>query len=246
MAERTLTYFVSDVHLGLRTADPVEREARFVEWLKNLPRERMRSLYLLGDIWDFWYEYRDVIPREGARVVAQLISLMDEGVEVVFCPGNHDIWTYSFFASIGIRKIAQPYRFELSGKSFCVGHGDALGGADWKYRLMLKLFHNRFVQRCFSLLHPTLAFRFGTDWSDSSRRSRGGYRFRGEQEALYKFVSEYNCGPSGPVDYFIFGHYHDSADIPVKPSGRLVVLKDWIEGGTPHAVFDGDTLETVR
>ena len=93
MAERNLIYFVADVHLGLRMQDPAEREARFIDFLKGLPAESMRALYLLGDIWDFWYEYRDVVPRSSARVVAQFIRLMDAGVEVWFCPGNHDIWT---------------------------------------------------------------------------------------------------------------------------------------------------------
>ena len=95
MAERQTIYFVADVHLGLETADPREREERFISFLKGIPVETTRALYLLGDIWDFWYEYRDVVPRSGARVVAALIALMDAGVEVWFCPGNHDIWTYS-------------------------------------------------------------------------------------------------------------------------------------------------------
>ena len=129
MAERKLVYFVSDVHLGLRTVDPAEREARFIAFLKGLPAQEMRALYLLGDIWDFWYEYRDVIPREGARVVAALIGLMDAGVEVWFCPGNHDIWTYSYFEQLGMHRFEQPYYVTLDGKDFCLGHGDLLGGA---------------------------------------------------------------------------------------------------------------------
>ena len=100
MAERTKVYFTSDVHLGLGTADPAEREERFVRWLKSIQADA-KALYLLGDIWDFWYEYRDVVPKEGARVLAQLINLMDNGVEVWFMPGNHDIWCYSFFESLG-------------------------------------------------------------------------------------------------------------------------------------------------
>ena len=94
---RRLVYFVSDVHLGLRTADPVERERRFLSFLDGIPAEETRALYLLGDIWDFWYEYRDVVPREGARVVAKFIALMDEGVQVCFFPSNHDMCCFSFF-----------------------------------------------------------------------------------------------------------------------------------------------------
>ena len=162
MAERKLVYFVSDVHLGLRTVDPAEREARFIAFLKGLPAQEMRALYLLGDIWDFWYEYRDVIPREGARVVAALIGLMDAGVEVWFCPGNHDIWTYSYFEQLGMHRFEQPYYVTLDGKDFCLGHGDLLGGAKRGYKLMIKVFHNRAAQWLFSLLHPWMAYRGGT------------------------------------------------------------------------------------
>lgn len=143
MAERNLTYFVSDVHLGLTVKDPAERESRFIAFLKSIPRDSAKSLFLLGDIWDFWYEYRDVVPREGSRVVAQLIDLMDAGVEVYFCEGNHDIWTYSFFEELGIKKFSQPFVCEIGGKTFCLGHGDALGGSKKGYGLMLKLFHCR-------------------------------------------------------------------------------------------------------
>ena len=101
MGKRNNTYFVADVHLGLRTADPKEREERFIDFLKSIEQDA-KALYLLGDIWDFWYEYRDVVPKTGARVIAQLIRLMDLGVEVFFFEGNHDIWTFSYFESLGM------------------------------------------------------------------------------------------------------------------------------------------------
>ena len=105
MAERNLIYFVADVHLGLRLRDPAEREARFIDFLKGLPVESMRALYLLGDIWDFWYEYRDVVPKGYVRIFGTLADLMDAGVKVYFCPGNHDIWAYRYFEELGMVKI---------------------------------------------------------------------------------------------------------------------------------------------
>ena len=143
MAERKLIYFVADVHLGLKLKDPEEREKRFIAFLKGLPAESMRALYLLGDIWDFWYEYRDVVPRFGARVVAEYIRLMDAGVEVWFCPGNHDIWTYSYFEELGMKRFDQPYYVTIDGKDFCLGHGDLLGGAPRGYAFMLNVFRCR-------------------------------------------------------------------------------------------------------
>ena len=241
MAERQTIYFVSDVHLGLSTADPREREERFLAFLKGIPAESTKALYLLGDIWDFWYEYRDVVPRIGSRVVAALIRLMDEGVEVWFCPGNHDIWTYSYFESLGMHRFDQPFHVRLGEKDFCLGHGDLLGGAHWSYALMLKIFRCRFLQRLFSTLHPWLAFRFGLGWSHSNRRKHTPYHFRGAEEPLYRFaVAE---SERRHVDYFVFGHFHDAVDLTLPTGARLIVLKDWMEGGTPCGVFTGSSFE---
>ncbi len=229
---RSLVYFVADVHLGLQSADPAERERRFLDFLRGLPRERMQALYLLGDIWDFWYEYRDVVPREGARVVAELISLKDSGVEVFFIPGNHDIWTYSFFESLGIHRLEQPVSVCLGGKKFCLGHGDRLGGSSFGYGLMLKVFHSRVAQALFSTLHPWIAYRLALGWSRSNRGKHEPYVFKGEAEPLYRFAS------ARDADFCIFGHFHCSVDMSLPAGGRLIVLKDWIDGGTPYAVFD--------
>ena len=241
MAERDTIYFVSDVHLGLNVANPAEREERFVAFLKGIPAGTTRALYLLGDIWDFWYEYRDVVPRIGTRVIAALIRLMDEGVEVWFCPGNHDIWTYSYFESLGMRRIDQPYYTTLGGKVFCLGHGDLLGGAPRMYTLMLNVFRNRLAQRLFSSLHPWLAFRFGLGWSNSSRRQHTPYHFRGADEPLYRFAEE--ASRERHVDFFVFGHFHDAVDLVLPTGARLIVLKDWMEGGMPCGVLKGSSFE---
>ena len=236
--ERSKTYFVADVHLGLKAGDPSEREERFVKWLRSIRTPETRAVWLLGDIWDFWYEYRDVIPREAARVTAQILNLVDDGIEVYYIPGNHDIWLYSFWQDMGVKVLPQPQEVELGGRRFLLGHGDGLGGAKWGYRLMLRIFHSRFCQLLFTQLHPWLAYRFGTDWSNSNRRKHGGYRFRGADEPLYKF-----CMEQEKTDYSIFGHFHDAVDMPLPNGGRLIVLKDWIAGGEHYACFDGVNLE---
>ena len=236
--ERTKIYFVADIHLGLDACDPAAREERFVQWLRSLRNPETKSVWLLGDIWDFWYEYRDVIPREGVRVLSELIQMVSEGIEVVFMPGNHDIWCYSLFEKLGIRKVEQTQVLEVDGKTFLLGHGDGLGGAKWGYRLMLKIFHSRTCQVLFNQLHPWLAYRFGTDWSNSNRRKYGGSKFKGEAEPLYKFCLDKKA------DYCIFGHFHDAVDMTLPSGGRLIVLKDWIGDTAPHyAVWDGKSLE---
>ena len=229
---RNLTYFASDVHLGLQVNDPADRESRFVSFLRGIPAAETEALYLLGDIWDFWYEYRDVVPKGYVRVFGALADLMDAGVKVYFCPGNHDIWAYRYFEELGMVKITQPFVTEIGGRIFCLGHGDGLGPVDRGYKALQAIFHNRFLQVCFSALHPWFAFRLGNGWSRKNRLAKNiGYTFKGEEEPLYKFCASFNEeraaeGPA-PVDIFLFGHYHCAVDMPVGPA-RLLLLRDWV------------------
>ena len=240
MPERSLSYFVADTHLGLDVNDKEGREDRFVRFLQSIPAPKTQSLYLMGDIWDFWYEYRDVVPKGYVRVFSALVSLMDQGVEVYFFQGNHDIWSYSYFESLGMKKLIQPEVRTIGSKVFCLGHGDGLGPGMKGYKFMRWCFHNRFLQTCFSALHPWFAFRLGQGWSKSSRLAKNvEYVFKGKDEPLYVFVDELQRSrPEGAkVDYFIFGHYHTSVDMPVDSGGRLLLLKDWMES-SPYMVFD--------
>ena len=230
------TFFVSDVHLGLQVGDPAGRERRFADFLQGLP-EDTDALYLLGDIWDFWYEYRDVVPKGYIRVFAALQSLMDRGVKVYFFQGNHDVWTYSYFEELGMKRLVQPYVVEMGGKKFCLGHGDGLGSVPAGYRFLRGLFHNRVAQFLFSMLHPWIAFRFGNGWSRNNRLAHDHeYEFRGKDEPLYKFAEEFSA--RNDVDYFIFGHYHSSVDMTLPSGARLLVLKDWMRS-SPYLCFDG-------
>ena len=233
------TYFVSDVHLGLQVADPAARERRFADFLRSLP-EDTEAVYMLGDIWDFWYEYRDVVPKGYIRVFAALQELMDRGVKVYFFPGNHDIWTYSYFEEMGMKRLEQPYLVEIAGKRFCLGHGDGLGPVPFGYRVIRFIFHCRPLQVLFSMLHPWIAYRFGNTWSRHSRLSHAEkYVFKGEQEPLYKFVEEFS--KSHKVDYYIFGHYHAEVNMALPDGARLMILKDWMESSSALC-FDGASV----
>ena len=246
---RNLTYFVSDVHLGLQVSDPADREARFVSFLKGIPAAETEALYLLGDIWDFWYEYRDVVPKGYVRVFGALADLMDSGVKVFFFSGNHDIWTYRYFEELGMTRLEQPFVTEIGGRTFCLGHGDGLGPVDRGYKILQGIFHNRFLQVCFSALHPWFAFRLGNGWSRKSRLGKSiGYSFKGENEPLYEFCVSFNGDRATrnlpPVDIFLFGHYHCAVDLPVGPS-RLLLLQDWISLSN-WILFDAGTGEITR
>lgn len=237
------TFFVSDVHLGLPVAAPERRERDFTAFLRSLPDDT-ETLYLLGDIWDFWYEYRDVVPRGYVRVLGALADLVDRGVRVCFFQGNHDVWTYSYFRDeIGMVPLEQPYLADICGKRFCLGHGDGLGPGDTGYKILRRIFHNGLAQTLFSMLHPWVAYRLGSSWSKNNRLARGGrYEFSGESEPLYRFAQEF--GPrNGGVDYYVFGHYHCEARCRVASGGELFILGDWIHGRN-YLEFDGSGMKS--
>lgn len=221
-------YFAADVHLGLQVGDPAAREKAFVDFLRSISSDA-GSLYLLGDIWDFWYEYRDVVPKGYVQVFAAIEDLISSGVKVYFFPGNHDVWAYSYFEELGMIKLRQPALVEIGGKSLCIGHGDGLGPVPLGYRILRGIFHNKVLQALFSMVHPTIAFRLGYGWSRHNRLARGEkaqYVFKGESEPLYKFAVQYAA--SHKVDYFVFGHYHVDVNVEIPGGSRLIILKDWI------------------
>ncbi len=238
------------MHLGLQVGDPADRERRFAGFLRSLPEET-DALYLLGDIWDFWYEYRDVVPKGYVRVFSALVDLIDRGVKVYFFQGNHDVWSYSYFEELGMKRLVQPYVAEIGGRRFCLGHGDGLGPVPAGYRFLRGVFHNKVLQFMFSLLHPWIAFRFGNGWSRSNRLAHDvEYEFRGSDEPLYKFAASFDASSaascavsssvsSGQVDYFVFGHYHADVHLTLPSGAQLFVLKDWISS-SPYLCFDGD------
>lgn len=240
MAERKYTFFASDVHLGLNVADPRDREARFVHFLRSVPATETEALYLLGDIWDFWYEYRDVVPKGYIRVFSALMDLMDAGVNVYFFQGNHDVWTYRYFEELGMKRLVQPAVVEIQGKVFCLGHGDGLGPVPGGYRFLRSVFHSKVLQTLFSMLHPWIAFRLGTGWSRNNRLARHEeYEFKGESEPLYRFAEDFSSRRH--VDYFVFGHYHVDVRMKLPSGAELIVMKDWIDK-SPYLYFDGISM----
>lgn len=251
--ERTKTYFVADVHLGLQMGDPADRERRFAAFLRGINTPDTAALYMLGDIWDFWYEWKYTVPKGYVKVFAALTELVESGVQVYFFPGNHDIWAYSYFEEMGIKKLSQPHFAEIGGKEFCLGHGDGLGGMTADYAIIHALFHNRFCQWLFStFIHPTVAMGFGNAWSKKNRCSHAPvYQWKGEDEPLTKYCRAL-ISQGRPVDYFVFGHFHAAVDevlggadsSQAGGASRLIVVDSWI-GGDHYAVFDGNELKTV-
>lgn len=244
---RNLHYFVSDVHLGLNYKDPVARERKFASFLNSLP-ENTKALYLLGDIFDFWYEYKNVIPRNFTRTLGALAALADKGVEVYFFNGNHDIWTYGYFEKeLGIKILRQPHVVEIEGKRFCLGHGDGLGEGDFGYRLLNWGFKNRFLQWLFSGVHPRWAFGLAHLWSRHNRlmHEDNPWEWKGEQERIVKFANSFNAAREDKVDYFIFGHFHHKTRMKLHSGGELLLLGEWIHD-YDYLLFDGETCQSLN
>lgn len=235
-----LTYFASDTHLGAQSGDPVQRERHFLKFLRGIDPEETSALYLLGDIFDFWYEYRYVVPKGYTRVLGALTELVDAGVKVYFFEGNHDIWTFSYLQELGLVKLRQPYVTDIGNKRFCLGHGDGLGPGNLWYKFVKGVFSQHWAQVLFSTLHPWIAFKWATGWSSRSRNEKPiAYHFKGESEPLYKFCKDFQS--HSPVNFFIFGHYHSRVDMPVG-TARLLMLGDWMTAPN-WMVFDSSTGE---
>lgn len=243
MAGKNLYYFVSDVHLGLNYKNAQERERNFARFLNSMP-SNTKAVYLLGDIFDFWYEYKNVIPRKFTRTLGALSALVDRGVEVYFFNGNHDIWTYNYFEKeIGVKMLNQPYVVDIEGRTFCLGHGDGLGKGDTGYKILNSVFKCRFLQVLFSAIHPRIAFELAHKWSLHNRISHESkpHKWRGEDEQIVRYANDFQQQSNVFIDYFIFGHYHYETQMNLKNGGELFLLGEWIHKSN-YIVFDGETV----
>lgn len=245
MEGRSKVYFASDFHLGLPgVISPMERERRIVAWLESIVGSA-REVYLLGDIFDFWYEYCRAIPKGFTRFLGAVARLCDAGVKVHFFTGNHDVWMFDYFSQeLGVEVHRKGEVVELDGVRFFLCHGDGLGPGGYGYRLMKWAFHNRVLQRLFAMIHPSISIWLGTQWSRSSRKSKSHtHEFRGEKEPVVQFAQQERL--SLGVDYFVMGHLHMPLLHRLEGGGALLLLGDWILDST-FGEWDGQVLSLHR
>ena len=239
-------YFISDLHLGAAyITHPRAHEQRVTQFLDAVKRDAA-SLWLLGDVLDYWFEYRNVVPRGHVRFFGKLAELADSGIEIHWFTGNHDVWMFDYLPSeLGIELHSEPLLLDLNGKRFMLHHGDGLGPGDRGYRLMKRCFRSRTLQWMFAhLLHPDLSQWIGHTWSRRSRASKPlTHPFGGETERITQFARQ--TLEHQHIDYFIFGHWHSPAVYPLNSTSTLVVLGDWLENYT-YAQWDGQQLELLR
>ena len=237
-------YFASDFHLGVPSYEKsLEREKRIVKWLEEI-RQDAGAIYLMGDVFDFWFEYRQTAPKGFIRLLGKIAEITDSGIPVTLFTGNHDMWMFDYLPKeIGVTIYREPITRTYNGKKFYLGHGDGLGPGDKGYKFIKRMFASSFCQWLFARLHPNFGMGMAHYWSHTSRASNGAKdeTFHGEEKewlAIYaKEVLE-----KEHFDYFIFGHRHLPMDIQLPGNSRYVNLGEWINYNS-YAVFDGQELE---
>ena len=247
MAERSRIYFASDLHLGMQPADDsLRREKLFVEWLEEI-RSDARELWLLGDVFDYWFEYKKVVPRGFTRFLGTLASLSDDGVEIRLIPGNHDIWVFDYLTTeIKMKVHRKSLRTEWNKHKFYLGHGDGLHPGDLGYRMLQGIFKNKVIQWFYARIHPNGSMAFAHWWSKKSRKKHGALgSFMGvDNEHQLQFArKELERHPD--IEYFVFGHRHIPYDIRIGDKNRVICLGDWI-GNFTYGVFDGQEFRLEK
>lgn len=235
----TKTYFLSDFHLGAKYIDnPRKQEQRIVSFLESI-RNDAKEIYLLGDILDYWFEYRYVVPKGYVRFFGKIAELADSGIKIYWFIGNHDIWIFDYLPSeLGVEIVDGSQIKQIDGKTFFIAHGDGLGDESRSFRMLRAFFRNRFCQRLYACIHPRWTVPFALNWSRSNRVN-GEDRPFGCDEPLQRFVTNYK--EDQKIDYFVFGHRHVAVDKSIGNNSRLIILGDWIKLYS-YAVYDGNDL----
>lgn len=239
-------FFISDAHLGsLAIEHSRMQERRLVRFLDDI-KHQAAAIYMLGDMFDFWYEFRYVVPKGYTRFLGKLSELTDMGIEVHFFTGNHDIWAFEYLEKeCGVTLHHEPCTMEILGHEFYLAHGDGLGDPSRGFKFVRSLFHSKVCQFLFSLLPTRWSMWFGLNWAKRSRLKHGDEGgdppYLGEsKEYLVQYTKQY-VKSHPDIDFFIYGHRHIELDLMLSRKNRMLILGDWITQFT-YAVFDGEHM----
>lgn len=241
------TYFLSDLHLGAPYfQDSHEAEKRVVAFLDSIKNDA-DAIYLLGDVLDYWYEYRYVVPRGFVRFFGKLAELSDSGIKITWLIGNHDIWIFDYLPNeLGIRVLDGTLTEKIHGKTVFMNHGDGVGKLPAGFRFIRSVFRNKICQRAFSAIHPRWTVPFAYNWSRHSRKTGEG---RGVPDTkllagLHNFAKEYHMDHP-EVDFFMFGHVHVLSREEIDDGCEIIVLGEWIRTFS-YAVLDENGLKLLK
>ena len=241
-------YFLSDFHLGVPNADKsLEREKQIIRFLDSIKNDAS-DIYLVGDIFDFWFEYKTVAPRGFIRLLGKLAELSDNGIKLHLFTGNHDMWIFDYVPNeIGATLYRKPFEITFNGKSFLIGHGDGLGPGDRSYKLMKWFFASKMWQFLFARIHPNLGIGIANFWSKKSRMAnqiRDQYYLGDDKEFITIYCND--TLKTKHYDFFVFGHRHLPLDILLSnKQSRYINLGEWVVN--PHyAVWDGEEMKLMK
>jgi len=238
--KREKIYFASDFHLGSPNCkESLKREKKIISWLNEIEKDA-KKIYLLGDIFDFWFEYEKVVPKGFVRLLAKLADLVDKGIKIHFLVGNHDMWMRDYLEKeIGLKVHFKEFIIEEDNQLIFLGHGDGLGKGDYKYKILKSLFTSNICRWLFSRLHPNFGLGLGQAWSTKSRKKQENPTSE-EKEILVEYCKEQQ--KNNPVDYYVFGHRHVPMEVKIDERANYVNLGDWIHHYS-YAVLSNKKLE---
>ena len=233
-------YFASDFHLGSPNyEESLKREKKIISWLNEIEVDA-KKIYLLGDIFDFWFEYEKVVPKGFVRLLAKLADLVDKGIQIHFLVGNHDMWMRDYLEKeIGLKVHFKEFIVEEDNQLIFIGHGDGLGKGDYKYKILKSLFTSNLCKWLFSRLHPNFGIGLGQAWSNKSRKEKENLKSE-EKEILVCYCKEQQ--KNNPVDYYVFGHRHIPMEVKIDERANYINLGDWIHHYS-YAVLSNKKLE---
>jgi UDP-2,3-diacylglucosamine hydrolase len=242
MSKGNKLYFASDFHLGTGSyASSREREDRLVRWLDMIKADAA-EVFLMGDIFDFWFEYKMVVPKGYIRFLGKLAELADLGIKITLFKGNHDMWMFDYFKQeLGATIISDELEIERNGKKIYLHHGDGLGPGDGLYKLLKKIFRSKLCQWLFARLHPNFGVGIANAWSQQSRIAGTNNQKRKVAEQEWLEVYSRELLQTRYYDYLVFGHRHLPLDIQLNDKSRYINLGEWVNYNS-YAVFDGEQL----
>jgi UDP-2,3-diacylglucosamine hydrolase len=244
--ENKKVYFISDSHFGVPNRDKsLEREQLLIQWLEEVKKDAY-EIYLMGDLFEFWFEYKTVVQKGYVRLLGKFAEITDAGIPVYFFRGNHDVWAFDYFEKeLGFQIFPDNLIKEIYGKTFFLGHGDGLGKGDNGYKFLKKVFRNKLNQWLFRWLHPDIGTGMGLYWSNKSRvaNENNGVEEVNKMgiERLEGFCNTY-LKENPEIDYFIFGHIHKPVEISLDNNAKYFSIGDWVTHFS-YLVFDGQKLE---
>ncbi len=240
-------YFASDQHFGIPNAvESKKREDKFIRWMDSVKKDA-QVLFLMGDLFDFWHEWKHVVPKGYIRVLGKIAELKDSGIDIYFFVGNHDLWMKNYFEEeLGVPVFFEKRYYEVNGKKLLLAHGDGLGPGDKGYKRMKKVFTNPAAQWAFRWLHPDIAMRIANYMSQKNKLISGDEdkAFLGEDKEFLILYSKEKL-KTEKIDYFVYGHRHLPMVLDLENGAKYINLGDWISYFT-YGVFDGEQFDLKK